>query len=75
MHTVLNAKQVAHEYFDGSVSYWKLLAMAKEGKIPHFKIGSRIFFRRESLDEWIAALETSAKPPVPKSGIMRLVAP
>ena len=37
MRSVMTAKQAAAEYFGGSVSYWKLLELAKTGKLPHFK--------------------------------------
>ena len=52
--TTLSAKQAA---FYLGVSYWTLLSMVREGKIRHFKVGSKILFRQQSLDEWIVAAE------------------
>lgn len=53
MSVVMTAKQAAHEYFGGTVSYWKLLDLAKNGKIPHVRVGERISFRRKTLDDWM----------------------
>lgn len=39
-------------------SYWTLLDYAKRGKVPHIRIGKRVFFRAESLDQWLKGLET-----------------
>jgi len=55
--TVMTAKEASIDYFENTISYWKLLELAKAGKIPYFKIGSRILFKRESLDNWISDLE------------------
>ena len=55
--TVMTAKEASTDYFENTVSYWKLLELVKAGKIPYFKIGSRILFNRESLDNWISDLE------------------
>ena len=55
----MTGKQAAEEYFNGRVSYWKLLELAKSKSIPHFWIGKRIFFRKDSLDEWFANLESN----------------
>ena len=55
--TVMTAKEASKDYFENTISYWKLLELAKAGKIPYFKVGSRILFKRESLDNWISDLE------------------
>ena len=39
------------------ISYWKLLQLAKAGKIPHIRFPGRILFRRKGLDEWLAEQE------------------
>lgn len=64
MSSVMSAKEASVQYFGGKVSYWKLLAMAKEGIIPHSRVGERVFFRTESLDAWLAEQEqeNTAKP-------------
>ena len=69
----MSAKQTAAEFFEGNVSYWKLLSMAKSGQIPHFKVGGRVFFRKESLDAWITTLEASPASHANETGIIRLV--
>ena len=74
MRSVMTAKQVATEYFGGSVSYWKLLELAKAGKLPHFKVGSRVFFRCEALDEWVKQQETDIRSQPDQNGVIRLVA-
>lgn len=57
MNNVMSARQAANEYFNGTVSYWKLLEMVKARQIPYVKVGGRIFFRRTTLDEWMEQLE------------------
>lgn len=41
-------------------SYWKILEIAKAGEIPHAKIGNRIIFRRETLDNWMEEQEVKS---------------
>jgi hypothetical protein len=57
----MTAKEVAAEYFGGTVSYWKILEEFKAGRLPGFKIGSRVFFRVGTLNEWLVAKECSCK--------------
>jgi excisionase family DNA binding protein len=38
-------------------SEFKLRDMVRLKKIPHYRIGSRILFRKVAIDEWIAAQE------------------
>ena len=65
MQSVMTAKPAAAEYFNGAISYWKLLELAKTGQIPHVKVGYRVIFRREALDAWMKAQEQT--PPVNKN--------
>lgn len=37
--------------------YDKLLKDVRAGIIPHYRIGSRVFFTKETLDLWIENLE------------------
>lgn len=46
----LTAKKAA-EYL--GISYWLILEMAKQNKIPHILCGSRKLFRKEALDKWM----------------------
>lgn len=41
------------------VSYWKVMTDAKAGKIPFFRMGQRVLFRRESLLQWAAEQEAA----------------
>jgi excisionase family DNA binding protein len=38
-------------------SAYKLREMVRMKQIPHYRIGSRIFFRKEVLDKWIEKQE------------------
>ena len=42
------------------ISYWKILELAKAGKIPHIRLQGRVLFRRHSLDEWMSQLEQNS---------------
>ena len=53
----LTAKEAAADYFHGTVSYWKLLDMAKQNLIPHIRMSGRILFRPDSLDQWLTVIE------------------
>ena len=39
------------------VSYWKVMTDAKAGKIPFFRMGQRVLFRRDALLQWVAGQE------------------
>lgn len=60
MSTVMSAQEAARDFFKGKVSYWKILELAKRGEIPHSRIGSRVLFRRESLEAWMAEQEKNS---------------
>ena len=72
MSAVMTAKQAAHEYFGGTVSYWKLLDLAKSGKIPHVRVGGRVIFRRAVLDEWMRGLEVRPAEKLDESSVRPL---
>lgn len=48
--STLLAKEAA-EYL--GISYWLILELAKQKKIPHTRAGKRVIFRKESLDKWM----------------------
>ena len=67
----------AQEVLDGReaaellrVSYWKVMTDAKAGKIPFFRMGQRVLFRRDALLHWAAAQEEA---PAKKTGKIRRV--
>jgi len=37
--------------------YDKLMHMVRKNEIPHYRIGRRVLFTKESLDQWIEGLE------------------
>jgi excisionase family DNA binding protein len=47
-----------------SISYWKIMEMAKAGEIPHIRIsegqGGRVLFRRQALLDWMEAKEAAS---------------
>lgn len=48
--STLTAVEVA-EYIGVSRDF--IYILAREKRIPHFKIGSRVLFRKNAIDEWI----------------------
>jgi excisionase family DNA binding protein len=42
-----------NEVLEKSISKDKLYSEVSQGKIPHFKIGSKILFNRSTLETWI----------------------
>jgi excisionase family DNA binding protein len=50
----LEAKQAA-QYL--GCSYWTILEMAKKGQVPHIRVGKRVLFRKNVLDQWMEEQE------------------
>lgn len=38
-------------------SEYKTYELVRQKKIPHFKLGAKIVFRKETIDQWIAQQE------------------
>lgn len=53
----MKAKDAA-EYL--GISYWLILEMTKQGKIPFIACGGRKLFRKEALDKWMEEQEQRA---------------
>jgi len=53
----LTARQAA-EYV--GISYWTILDLARQGKIPHFRGGNRLLFRLSTLDQWMTEEEEAS---------------
>lgn len=49
-----------------------LYPLAKQRKVPHFRIGRRVFFSERALDEWIVLQVQNSMIPVPVEGTPRL---
>lgn len=67
--TMFTAKEAVTEYFQGTISYAKLLRDFKQGKIPGVRMSQRrILFRKEALDSWMKSMESqSVSPSQPKT--------
>lgn len=48
----LTATEVSQVFFEGKVTYQRVLAMARKGQLPCRKIGRRYLFDPEALDVW-----------------------
>ena len=59
MPEVLDGKQAA-QYL--KISYCSVITRAKKGLLPSFTIGSRVLFRKESLEEWMREQEQARQP-------------
>jgi len=42
------------------VSHTTIYKLVREQQIPHFRVRSRIFFRLDSINEWISEMENKA---------------
>lgn len=42
------------------ISYWLLLEMTKQNKVPFISCGSRKLFRKEALDNWMTEREKNS---------------
>ena len=51
---IMNAQEAA-EYL--KISYWLILKMARESRIPTFRCGNKIMFRKSTIDSYIRAQE------------------
>lgn len=47
---VLSAKQAANYL---GISYWLILELVRKKEIPHTKLGSKIIFRKDSLNNYL----------------------
>jgi excisionase family DNA binding protein len=52
--TTLTVKEIA-VYLDLSVDF--IYKLAREKEIPHIRIGARIMFKKDSIDNWLSELE------------------
>lgn len=55
--TRLNPHEAA-EYI--GCRYDKLLQMVRKKEIPHYRIGRRVFFTKETLTQWIETMEKNS---------------
>ncbi|REE90618.1 excisionase family DNA binding protein [Paenibacillus taihuensis] len=55
---VLTFSEAWDEVFEKAISKDKLYAEVRAGRIPHAKIGSKILFRRDTLEAWFKQQES-----------------
>jgi excisionase family DNA binding protein len=55
---VLTFAEAWDEVFEKAISKDKLYAEVRAGRIPHAKIGSKILFRRDTLEAWFKQQES-----------------
>jgi len=65
----MNGEELA-EYL--GVSYWKVMEMARTGKIPCIRIGYRRLFRKETIDRWCDEQEAMTEDPIEETPIRRI---
>lgn len=53
----LTFNEVWEEIFECTISKDKLYAECRSGNIPHTKIGSKLIFRRTTLENWFSQQE------------------
>jgi excisionase family DNA binding protein len=54
---MLTFAEAWEDVFEKSISKDKLYAEVRSGRIPHTKIGSKIIFRRDTLEVWFQQQE------------------
>lgn len=42
------------------LSPWTIYKLAREGRLPHVRIGARVLFRRSTIMEWLARQEAGS---------------
>ncbi|MEO3946204.1 helix-turn-helix domain-containing protein [Gorillibacterium sp. CAU 1737] len=56
-HNTLTFSEAWEFIFQGKISKDKLYSEVRAGRIPHFRIGTKIYFRRTTLDAWFQEQE------------------
>lgn len=50
---LMNAQEVSEQIFRGAVSYQTIIKLAHSGDMPCAKIGRKIFFTKEKVEEYL----------------------
>lgn len=69
MGKVLNEKELACEL---GISFWTARRMRLQEGCPHFTVGSRIFYRLETVLNWLNGQERSKPQSRPETGYGQL---
>lgn len=51
-HRFLTALEVSRDYFEGTISYKKILQLTKENKLPAIRSGKRYVYSIAELEQW-----------------------
>lgn len=57
---VLTFSEAWEEIFEQAISKDKLYAEVRAGRIPHFRIGNKIIFRRDTVEKWFREQESNS---------------
>jgi excisionase family DNA binding protein len=57
MKSIYSPKEAQQEYLEGVITLNRFYGLIRQGMIPHFRLGGKIFIRREALDGWIQEQE------------------
>lgn len=49
---LITAEEVSQKFFGGRLSYYAVNSMARKKQIPFLKIGNRVFFDTETLEQY-----------------------
>lgn len=73
--TVLNDKQLALKLDPSGkiVTPWSIRNWRLQGNMPFFQVGKRIFYRLDSVLEWISKKEQVEQEPEPQYGTIRKI--
>jgi excisionase family DNA binding protein len=52
MSRVISVKQAVEQFFNNTISEEMLYKLVRQKKIPHVKLGSRILFDEDTLQQW-----------------------
>lgn len=50
---IMTAQEVAAKFFEGKISYQKVLRLTRSGKLPAVKLGKGYVYRRSVLETWL----------------------
>jgi excisionase family DNA binding protein len=67
LKNIYSPKEAQREYLEGVITLNKLYDLIRQGIIPHFRLGGKIFIRREALENWIR--EQELKSMITRGGV------
>lgn len=74
-NTVLNARELAKRLDPSGeiITGWTIRNWRLQGNLPFFQVGKRIFYRLESVLEWMDKRENSHEPEPVQHGVLRRI--